>query len=216
MTCARCEPLISRLLDGELAGDEARAVEAHVAGCERCRLVRRELAAMIEAARGLRSPEPPPALWARIEARLDERPARRSWLAALRLDGGWWRYAVPSLAAAALALGVTVKLVRHAAPSDDVLLKDAQSEFARAEEHYARAIAGLRTLAGRERERWPEERRLRYDRALAALDEATLRCRDATSARPADPDAEELLFGSYRRQIAFLEESLMRGAAVGP
>ena len=210
MNCRRCESLISPRLDGGLRADEARAVDAHLANCDHCASLSRQTEAMIADLRALLSPEPPPSLWTRIDERLDENPAQRGLLTVLRLQGARWRWAV-----AGMAVGVGIKL-HHPAPSDDVLLADAQLEFGKAEAHYTRAIADLRSLAGHERERWPDDRRSRFDRALTALDEATARCRDATRTRPADADAEELLYGSYRRQIAFIEESLMRGAAVDP
>ena len=215
MNCRRCESLISPRLDGDLRADEARAVDAHLADCGHCASLSRQTESMIAAMRALLSPEPPPSLWTRIDERLDEKPAQRGLLTALHLETGRWRWAVSAIAVAGIAVGVGIKL-HHPVPSDDVLLADAQLEFAKAEAHYTRAIADLRTLTGHERERWPDERRSRFDRALTALDEATERCRDATRTRPADADAEELLYGSYRRQIAFLEESLMRGATVDP
>jgi hypothetical protein len=205
------ERLVSPWLDGELDEERARQLELHLGSCAQCAAARRELTAMIDAARALPSPEPPSALWTRIDARLDEPVRSPSWWQLV--TGRRLRFAVPVLAAVALATGIGLSL-RTPAPSDDALLADAQTEFGKAESHYRRAVDDLRVLATRERDRWPDERRAHFDQALAALDQAMERSRDATRARPADPEAQEQLFSAYRRQIAFLEESLLRGAAV--
>lgn len=211
MKCRDCEPLVSEWIDGDL--DEARAAEvaAHVENCASCARAKAELLALVDAARGIgreETADPPSALWTRISAELDSpssAPRRLRWLA-------------PSLAglalAAALAFGLALR--RAPPPSDDALLTDAQAEFRKAESHYLAAISDLRAIAARDRDGWPEARRHRYDEALAALDAAAEKCRGAARARPTDPDAQDLLYGAYRRQVAFLEESLLRGAAVDP
>jgi hypothetical protein len=161
---------------------------------------------MVAATRDLAAPEPPPALWTRIEARLDEkeRPRRRFWLLA------------PVGAFAAAALVLALRLGRPVPPSDDALLADAQAEFQKAEQHYARAALDLRALSARERERWPDEKRRRFDDALVAHRDTVERSRREALARPVDPEAQERLYGAYRREIAFLQDALMRSAAVDP
>ncbi len=206
MSACRFESRISPWLDGELDEVEARALERHLGACPGCATARRELETLVATARTLPPPAAPPPSWARIEARLDE-PAQPAWR---------WptlRLVVPALAAVTLAVGGGIALRHRAAPSDDALLADAQSEFGKAEAHYRRAVNDLRVLATREGERWPEERRARFRQALAALDESVAASRRASGVHPADPEAQEQLFSAYRRQIAFLEDSLLRGAA---
>ncbi|MSP61103.1 MAG: zf-HC2 domain-containing protein [Myxococcales bacterium] len=218
MNCRHCQALLSPLRDGDLVGSEAAEVTSHVGSCAGCGRVRDELDRMVAAAASLASPAPPDALWARIEARLDPPVRRPSGLRAL-LTMPRLRWLVPSLAAVSLAAvvaGLAARALRPPAPSDDVLLRDAQAQFGQAEEHYLQAIADLRVIAARERDRWPEARRAAYDQSLAALDRTLLQHRDLAHARPADPDAQEQLFGSYRREIALFQESLLRSAAVDP
>jgi anti-sigma factor RsiW len=57
MTCRDATTWFSARIDGRLGADEARALDAHLAGCARCR---RELATWEAAARALRAAGPTP------------------------------------------------------------------------------------------------------------------------------------------------------------
>lgn len=52
MNCIEAEPLLSELLDGELAEDTRAAVEAHLAACERCATGYRALRRTVRFVRG--------------------------------------------------------------------------------------------------------------------------------------------------------------------
>lgn len=102
------ELYLSAHADGELAGDEARAAEEHLRGCDRCRAelaAERALKARIHRQFGAR--QVPAALAARIRRALDEAPAgsvssapqasrRRVWL---------W---IPTAIAAAVAIAIVL------------------------------------------------------------------------------------------------------------
>lgn len=233
--CDEARARLDALVDGELDAAEADAVEAHLAACDACGRERAAIVALVSSLRrvgstggGGLSAERAEAVWARLDAALavesgtparsgggdraragrTDRAGSRRWRRAVIVAGG-------IAAAAGVALVVAPRIGPRAgsvagAPSDDALLRDAESEFARAEEHYARAVADLRRLATVERARWPEAERARFDGALAALDRATAACKEAARGRRADPEAEELLYRAYREQIAFLEDSLLR------
>jgi anti-sigma factor RsiW len=208
VTCREWSPLVSALVDGDLDEKQAAEVAAHIAGCANCAREKDEISRMVAAAGALPAVEPPPHLWTRIDAQLASDPPRRAPI--------WRRWLlIPALGVAACA-AVTVGVLRHraAGPSDAALLADAQSEFQQAEGHYQRAVSDLRIIAARERERWPQDRAARYDSELAALDATVEKARAAARARAADPDAEEHLYGAYRAQIAFLEQSLLPNAEV--
>jgi hypothetical protein len=62
MDCARAEELFSDHLEGALHPILARELEAHVAGCERCRELRGALAFVVDVLRGAPEPVAPPGL----------------------------------------------------------------------------------------------------------------------------------------------------------
>jgi Flp pilus assembly protein TadD len=96
--------------------------------------------------------------------------------------------------------------------SDDAVIAQAEAEFHKADEHYRRAVEELRTVAEKERKDWALPKRAEYDAAQAQLEAAVARCRQVAGERPADVDAEELLFAAYRKEIRFFEDQMMREA----
>lgn len=201
---------LSALADGDLGPGEAARVRGHLAGCAACRAALDTIEALKrtladEGARELgRAPDAFEAVWAKLKA-----PERRPWWRPLRA-----RFAL-ALSPVAMAAAVAAMLWLRGAPgpTDDQLLAQAAAEFRRADAQYARALEKLRTVAQRARAEWPEVRRREFDEAQAALEAATEKCRLAARARPADPDAEALLFAAYRRQIGFFQEQLLRAEA---
>jgi anti-sigma factor RsiW len=84
MRCAEIDNLIHAYLDGELVGDEATALEQHVAGCVGCReRVAFQTRFKADLRAKLRSrvarPEPPARLLASVRAGLDRADLRRGW-----------------------------------------------------------------------------------------------------------------------------------------
>jgi hypothetical protein len=123
---------------------------------------------------------------------------------------GWPRWLLgPSLAGAAM-VAVWLHQARTPAISDDALIAQAESEFHHAESQYLHALEKLRTVSQRARSGWSPARRHEYDQAVVALEDATEKCRAVARQRPADPEAEEVLFAAYRRQIHFLQEQMWR------
>ena len=204
MTCSTEK--LSALADGDLPQGEAARLRTHVDACEKCRA---ELAALEGMKRALadegRVPLEPRAGWHELARRLDKEPAPRA---------PWWRPALGwALVPAALAIAVGVGAWRHhraAGVSDDQLIAEAEREFRDADATYARALDKLRAVTEHARAEWPEPRRREFDAAQAALDRATEQCRAVAHARPADGQAEQLLFAAYRKQIAFYQEQILR------
>jgi anti-sigma factor RsiW len=116
MTAADRHPdeLLDGWIDGRLDGDERREVEAHLAGCERCRRQAEALRAAVAAVRAGLPDSPPPAdLAARVTAALDAEDARGEGPAPVvhprareRTGGRRWRWSVAAAIAAAAALVV--------------------------------------------------------------------------------------------------------------
>ena len=207
----RCsEEKLSELVDGELSPRQAARVRTHVEGCTGCQ---RALADFETMKRGLgalpeRAGEDN---WSVVVNRLAQPlpPPARNWGAALS-----WRFAVPSVAAVALLCGGGAWLRWHngRGMTADAVIAHAESEFHVADEHYRHAVDELRVVAERERRDWPLPKRAEYEAAQSQLEVAVARCRAVADERPADVDAEELLFAAYRKEIRFYEDQMMREA----
>jgi hypothetical protein len=132
-----------------------------------------------------------------------------AWTAALS-----WRFAVPAVAIVALVAGGGAWLRWHKGRglTVDAVIAQAESEFHKADEHYRRAVDQLRTVAEKDRHDWPLPKRAEYEAAQSQLGAAVARCRAVAEERPADVDAEELLFAAYRKEIRFYEDQMMREA----
>jgi hypothetical protein len=199
---------LSALVDGDLSARQSRKVRAHVDGCASCA---RALADLETMKRGLGA--------------LPERAGEDNWsivvnrLAQPRLPEPRrlmppWRWALPSLALVAMLAGGGAWLRWHKGRglSADAVIAHAESEFHKADEHYRRAVDELRSLAEKERRGWPLPKRAEYDAAQAQLEAAVARCRQVSDERPADVEAEELLFAAYRKEMRFFEDQMMREA----
>jgi anti-sigma factor RsiW len=110
-----CEDVRSKLtayLDGELEDNRGSAVRGHLRGCDACRAMAADEAALRDGLRALPPLDPPNALWSGIQARLaaeevadSERPA---WRRALARLGERWRPMAPQLALGTMALAIAV------------------------------------------------------------------------------------------------------------
>ncbi len=100
MSCRETTGRLSARLDGRLGTDEARALDAHVAGCEACR---REVARWEAASRALRSAGPTP-----VPAFLAEKAFRAAARAPRAAPGAWFLPAARrvAIAGAVAAAGV--------------------------------------------------------------------------------------------------------------
>ncbi len=209
MTCA--VEKLSALVDGDLSERQAAKVRAHVESCASCKralgdleTMKRGLGAMPE-----RAGEDN---WSVLVNRLAQPLPARRWMLPAALS---WRVVVPSLAALALMAGGGLWLTRWhkgRGMQVDVVIAQAESEFRKADEHYRLAVDELRTVAEKDRHDWPLPKRAEYEAAQAQLEAAVARCRQVAEERPADVDAEELLFAAYRKEIRFYEDQMMREA----
>jgi hypothetical protein len=198
---------ISALLDGDLAPRAAERLRAHIDGCARCKAEEAALTQMRSGLASLPAAEPKEDNWLELAKRLQTEPAPpvrfwRRW--------SWRRWVlVPSFAAVAMVAAL-VFWQRGRGMSDETLLSQAELEFRGAEAQYQRALDKLSRVADHARGEWPAARQAQYQTARAALEAATDECRKVAHAKPADADAEELLFAAYRKQISFYEEQLLQ------
>lgn len=107
-TCDKIQPRLTAYLDGDLADDHGSVVRGHLRECAACRQVARDEAALRDGLRLLPPVDPPPSLWAGVQARLaaeevaDARTPR--WRRATARWARWararWTPTLPQLAVA--------------------------------------------------------------------------------------------------------------------
>lgn len=218
MGCRRIRPMLSLFIDGDLTGARVRVVAEHVAECAVCARELGALSRMVGAARALAALEPPTSVLDGALFRLGEqgRPASQGSVARGRLP--FWRALVVAGATFAVVLAARTRSEKSLAvsraagvPTEAELVESAVGEVARADADYGRAILDLRRLVEVESRRWQPFVARAFAENLAAIDQAILRQRAAAAEVPADPAGHEALFASYRRQMDFLEEALVRG-----
>ncbi len=125
MTCADVQKQLTAYLDGELDADRGSVVRGHLRECAACRQVAGDEAALRDGLRQLPPVDPPPSLWAGVQARLAEAEVADSRRPAWRRALARWapfapRYAaVTGLAAAAAATIVWYRAHRAEPVVDD-------------------------------------------------------------------------------------------------
>jgi anti-sigma factor RsiW len=115
--CETIQPRLTAYLDGELAGEDGSVVRGHLRECAACRQIARDEAALRDALRVLPPVDPPPALWAGVQAQLaaaevaDARKPR--WRRAIARWTPWARWAptLSQLAAGGLVAAAAVAML---------------------------------------------------------------------------------------------------------
>jgi anti-sigma factor RsiW len=226
----KCEAIRTQLtayLDGDLEDHRGSAVRGHLRGCEACRQVAADEAALRDGLRSLPPADPPASLWANVQRQLAaaevadaERPGWRRLLARLAPPA-------PQIGfAAAIAAAVVLLVIRAqqtdgpGAPSPGVVMTptpvpptpvppvpsdelDVTAELAaapaRTTQHYAQAARELLELAQEARLKWSDDDKQRFDAQLAELRK---RVDDATEDRPRQK--------AYRSLIRYLQRAAIR------
>jgi hypothetical protein len=122
LSCTEVQSRLTAYLDGELDADRGSAVRGHLRECAACRLVARDEAALRDGLRTLPTLDPPPSLWAGVQAQLAaaevadaKRPAWRRALAR-------WAPRAPTFAAGGLAAAAAITVLwwrAHRSPADE-------------------------------------------------------------------------------------------------
>lgn len=229
MKCDSVRAQLTAYLDGDLEDDRGSAVRGHLRGCEACRRVAADEAALRDGLRALPPLDPPPSLWAGVQQQLAaaemadaERPAWRRVLAR------WARRApqvgLAGLALAAAVLLLVVRMQREEAPAEtsapvapvaDVRdhvqppaapvqdQGDVTAELAAAPakvtETYAQTTRELLELARDARAQWSDERKQEFDTEVVALEKKIAAAADERPRRAA-----------YRSMIRFLQRAVIR------
>jgi hypothetical protein len=104
MTCARGRSRLSAWMDGDLAGDGAREVNAHLASCAGCRRRAAELEAVSRAVSELPRLEPSECVAARVHDRIELETRNPALCVLLRGFGAARPYLLPSIVPALLVV----------------------------------------------------------------------------------------------------------------
>ena len=221
MTCDQHRDSLSEYVDGTLQASEhpadatrLDALEAHLAGCERCRALVEDLHTLREAATRLEAHVPPPQLWGRISAAVDGDQRRRVWswqpLAAaatlvLVLAGSWfaWQRLAQTPAPAA-----TAAVTPPAQQPDPELVQDVETELKLAEEHYIKAIAGLEAITKAEGSELDPQTADVLQANLRVIDDAIGDSRAALKTEPASDLAQDSLFEALRSKVTLLQDTI--------
>jgi hypothetical protein len=123
MTCEDTRTKLTAYLDGDLEDERGSAVRGHLRGCEPCRQVASDEAALRDGLRALTPVDPPASLWAGVQARLaaaEVADAKRpAWRRALSRPLAWLRPQSLSLSLAGAAIATVVVLVVWKSRHDD-------------------------------------------------------------------------------------------------
>jgi len=97
MNCSEVQPHLTSYLDGDLADDRGSAIRGHLRSCEACRQIAADESALRDGLRDLPPVDPPPSLWANVQAQLataEVADAKKpAWKRAL---GRWTQMLAPS------------------------------------------------------------------------------------------------------------------------
>ena len=233
LTCQACRDRLGDLIDGTLAGDARRRIEAHLADCTACGAMAEDLRRIREVAGTLERLSPPDRAWSAIAARLDQEAQRRS---ASRL--GNVRVWLPMAAAVVVVVGLTwfvargLRAPQHSggvattAPasgpsvqppsrtqatgnaSDAEVVQSIEESLRIAEQHYDKAIRGLEQIAQSENSALDPQVAATMRKNLSVIDQAISESRAAVRAQPDSRTAQDSLFEALRRKVALLQDTI--------
>jgi anti-sigma factor RsiW len=222
---------LSEYLDGELAGAERAALEAHLAECPGCARTVEELRRVVGRARALEDRAPTGELWPAIAARIGAAPGegRVADLGAQRARrearprGRRVSISLPQLAAASIALmalsGGAAWLALRAgggvpARESPVLAEPAGPSASFASSGYEVAIAELQQVLESSRDRLDTATVRVIEENLAIIDQAIAQAQRALALDPGSTYLREYLAGTMRQKLEFLQQAAQMAGAI--
>ena len=206
---------LDEYVDGAMTADAARAADAHLAACERCRAIVEDVRAIRSMSRSLESHVPPPQVWAKLATAIDAQP--KGWplfslspfalqpaaalaMAAVLGTGLWWVGGRLAPAAGPNA-GATTQPPIMTAGFGSVTLQMAEQEF-------TTAIAGLEEMTTAQQDALDPDTVGVMQANLAVIDSAIDQSRAALVSEPDSDIAEQSLFEALRSKVALLQNIL--------
>lgn len=219
MNCDLYHDLLGDYVDGARAStrpgnERLAAFERHLAECAHCQAVVADFTSLRHTASTLEEHVPPPRLWTKIAASIEQEP--------------WWRRPlgntfsawVPVTVASSLALviaGATWLAWRHEPPQapQQSVATPAEPPRVPAEQHYDDAIVGLQQLAESQNASLDPETRAVLQENLAVLDRAISESRAALADEPANTLAQDSLLDALDTKVALLQDTVALATDAG-
>lgn len=218
---------LSDYIDGDVTGEERRAIEAHLAACDECAGALDDLRRIVAAAGTLEDRAPEADLWPGIAARIGaDRPAPEVVpIESRRVSRRWISLSLPQAAAAAIAFlligaaGVWLSLERGPAtgPAPVTVAASGQSDGAArvtpvstgypGEGTYADAVGELERTFAESRDRLDPETVRTVERNLAIIDQAIRDTREALAADPTNAYLNRHLATTMQRKVDLLRRA---------
>lgn len=213
MTCEDVLASLDDVIDDRIDPAVRPAVEAHLTGCQDCRLMATDLRQIRETAGALERHRPPDRVWSALAARLEadargSRPARRAGLP----PRTWLAMAATLLVGVIGAVWFLQRLepvpttTGNGSAAD--LVESIEAELRVAEEHYTRAIAGLEQIAQADEDALDPDTAATLRANLALIDRAIADSRGALREHPESGLARNSLFEALRRKVSLLQETV--------
>lgn len=209
----RYKELLGDYVDGTLKEPDRRLFESHLAGCESCRTLARDLLAIKKAASSLPKLSPPENLWKKIEDTLKAQQRQASRAHFSTASSRW------AMAASVFFLIGTLGLLlwwdrgpsKPAADDPAALAGYVASELEQAEGHYVNAISGLEQILDKESEDEPLDPVVMevLNDNLDLIEQAIGESRAAALEDPDDETARESFLSALKNKLSLLQNTIM-------
>jgi predicted anti-sigma-YlaC factor YlaD len=215
MTCEETRLRISPLIDGELSGEDASAVLAHLAGCDACSWFRQDLDRVRRAAASLGPIAPPDHVWLHVagQTRLEypaavapRRPAAQRGAIAQWLGIA---AALIVVTIGAYVVGSTTSSAPQGSnPGTTASVETVADELNLAMQHYERAITELDALAQSGSNALDPAMAAMLSQNMKTINAAISESRSALVHNPGNGPARDSLFEALRRKVVVLQATV--------
>ena len=218
MRCADLQSdVLVDLVDGRLDSAQQRDIERHLEACAECKALVTDLRSIRAAAFMLDRREPAAAVWTKLQeaVKAEPRPRLRVPMMPTRQNWGVWLGAAAALILATV-IGLLPLLNRNAATADpepaaaitEPTVDSVAAEFAKAEEHYQKAIDDLQTIANKDTGELDPQVAAVLQKNLTVIDQAITESRAALRTQPSNTNAQDGLFDALRTKVALLQQTV--------
>jgi hypothetical protein len=225
MLCSECQELLSDYIDGALELGEQAKIEAHIAHCETCLMVRDDLLQIVHFSKSLPLHSPSGSVWARIKGEIESDGKRglsaqagRFWARmsshGLRFPSGWATAAAIVISISAL---VYVYQKESIVPQERSAANQAQMSSSESQSRNNRdamdlnlrdmeqRIDGLKAVVEERSVGWNAQIKSSFNRDMSYIDQTLAQCHHELSDDPEDDVCREMMLNAYREKVRLLE-----------